>query len=759
MQLATSSENSVGFPSDGKRKVSCFKINVDLMLLIFSLLTLEFVISSFLGVKLPLIRALVGFIFLSFVPGFLALRIISINNLEITTKILISVGLSLTFIMVNGVILNTFLPYIGISRPISVLSLTISLVTLSIVLFLFSCSNDYNPWSIRLTKIIEWNPSLPAAIFLLLIPIISILATLSVNFYNSNTLLLILLPSIAIIPVSVILNRFIPKNLYPLAIWAISIALLFQGTLMSSYLVGWDIHSENFYQNLVVANGLWNQSIPDNLAAMLSINIICPTYSLVLDLESIWVFKIIYPFIFSLVPLAMFELFQSQFGEKRSFLSVFLFMSVLTFFSEMTELARQETAEFFFLILLILLFDNKIVKLKRRMLIILFMMDLVVSHYGLAYICAALFLGAWILLAFAKKNSENYEDNLSLRLLILYAIFLFVWYIYTSSGNTFTNIVLIINNIFLNIGEILNPTSRETLVLTSIGMDLTKVSLMGKLFRILQFSIQALILVGIFYSLIDKKNSRLQPLYVALTIISSLILGACIAIPIFSSYLNVSRIYHIAMIILSPFCILGGEVILGFVLNKLKFIKQYSIYSQFENNPPNSTINKINFTYMVLFLFLLMPYYLFNTGYLFEITKHQYQIGDIPSSISLSNYRVDYPDYNSKEANGAQWLARNLNNDSIVYGDEYGRLILQDFLRGKLKYDRFPPFLENVSKRAFIFLREWNIEDGSVILFIPQGAQVNIKRQKINETPELLSLINSREEIFENSGVKVYSPG
>ena len=74
----------------------------------------------------------------------------------------------------------------------------------------------------------------------------------------------------------------------------------------------------------VIKNSFWNLTIYSDINAMLSIVILAPTLSLIGNLNITWVFKIIYPFLFSLVPVGLYHIFNDQIkNEKISFLACF----------------------------------------------------------------------------------------------------------------------------------------------------------------------------------------------------------------------------------------------------------------------------------------------------------------------------------------------------------------------------------------------------------------------------------------------------
>jgi uncharacterized membrane protein len=740
-----------------------------------------------LGYDIPVLRQIIGFTYLTFVPGILILRILKIHNPGIARTVLYSVGLSIAFVMFSGLFLNFLLPYLGISNPISVLPLTIELAIFTIVLCFVAYIRDrdfQHPETPHIkTKQTYASPSL----FLFLLPILAALGALLVAYRENNTLLLILLPIIAFIPVLVAFDKFIPVKIYGLAIVAISLSLLYHQTLVSPYLIGWDIHVEYYFQNLIVTNSYWDSSIPYSLNSMLSITMLCPIYSLVSGMDGIWVFKIIYPFIFSLVPLGLFQIWQEQIGAKKAFLATFFFMSMLVFFTEMTALARQQIAELFFVLLILLMVDTKLNlphrMLQRSILAVIFIISIAVSHYALAWICIAFFVLDWLLLlpmrgkrvgswwrnrfgvssaspgaATSISEAKLIPSVLSGTLVCLYVVFLLSWYMYTSSGAPFNKIVYIGETSYGTLFEFFNPAARELLVLTAVGLGQTSVTTLGWVFRVVQYATQFLIFVGLVKLIVRPQELKLKAEYIGLTLVSILILLMCIVLPYFSSYLGVARFYHIALILLSPFCIIGGEVLWQ---SAVKAVKRVSIWlrigrERLSSIRRNSAFGTLSFAHVLLVLMILIPYFLFNTGFIFEITKHRYIPGNFPISMPLSKYRLDGAYYNWQEGAGVEWLSNAIDDKSKVYADAYGQLILRDKLYGRVKM--FPSDIQGMPHDTYIYLRSWNVERNEILVKIRQEAQVRPEHVNLNDAPELYRLINSKGLLYNNGGAKILAP-
>src|SRR5208337_1305537 len=86
--------------------------------------------------------------------------------------------------------------------------------------------------------------------------------------------------------------------------------------------------------------------------SVLSTAIFAPILSKIGNLDIAWLFKVVYPVLYSLVPVALYQLFRKQTSDIVAFLSSFYFVTVLTFSMEMLSLPRQEIAELFLVLVL-----------------------------------------------------------------------------------------------------------------------------------------------------------------------------------------------------------------------------------------------------------------------------------------------------------------------------------------------------------------------------------------------------------------------
>ncbi len=88
--------STVTSPNDWEIK-KCLSLSLAILLVGAGLLGLDA-----LGFDIPVLRQIVGFVFLTFIPGILILRILRIHNINTVESLVYSVGLSLAFVMFSG---------------------------------------------------------------------------------------------------------------------------------------------------------------------------------------------------------------------------------------------------------------------------------------------------------------------------------------------------------------------------------------------------------------------------------------------------------------------------------------------------------------------------------------------------------------------------------------------------------------------------------------------------------------------------------
>ena len=674
-----------------------------------------------IGLSIPVLREVITSIYLLFIPGILILRVLKIHNITSIESLLYGVGLSVASIMSIGFFINIIFPAFKIFNPLSLFYLIISISIFVIILCILSyildegfSSEDY----------ININFSKKG--FLYLIPFLAVIGTYLMNFDQNNILLMIMIPLIALLVILVAFGKLTEKE-YPFIIFIISLSLLFHTSLISSYLWGWDIHHEYYLANLVIQNSFWDLNIPYNTNAMLSIVILAPILSKVTNMDLIWVFKILYPFLFSLVPLGLYLVFKKQLNSKIAFLSTFFFMSIFTFYTEMNQLARQEIAELFFVLVIMLMIDTSMDKIKRALLMIIFAFSIIVSHYGLSYIFMLSLIGVYLIIfidnKFIKKIKSKTELNnifgnkLTSSFIILFIIFALSWYIYVSSSSAFTNIINIGNHIMGSISsDFLNPDAAQGAAV----LNLQSSSYLHDILKYLNLLFQFFILLGVIFTFYKVNKVKFKMEFLLFALMNLIILIFSILLPYFASALNVTRVYHITLFFLAPFAIIGG----------IEFFKM--INRIFRGKCTEKRTEKS----LKIISILLATLLLFYSGFMYEIAN------DDPTSFSLSS--IDYPITNAQEVMSMGWLYH-MKNNSLVYADGY-RMPLA------LSYGPVNEIQKNYNKinSSYIFLGKFNIDTGNMLI------SERIKATKNQDYVNYNSIIENKNELYNNGNSEVY---
>jgi uncharacterized membrane protein len=335
----------------------------------------------------------------------------------------------------------------------------------------------------------------------------------------------------------------------------------------------------------------------------------------------------------------------------------------------------------------------------------------------------------------------------------LYVVFALAWYMYTASGVMFNSIVTIPQHIISNIGEFFNPVARESLVGTAIGADFVAVSTLGKVFRLFQYITQLFIIFGFIRLLLNPRGLKFRLGYVALAMVSALILFFCIVLPYFSGHLEVERFYHFSLFLLSPLCVLGGEAIwqgLSKILKSSRLKFKGWLASPVNSSHPSS--NYLRF----LALGVLIPYFLFNTGFIFEAAKsEQYNVVDTPSSETLSSYRMDMKSCNRREYMANEWLTDVIDDKSPIYADTYGALQHSIHFLG---FRSLPFDIKKMQGNAYIYLRTWNIERREMVFVMIHGEHIWFEHKSFDNLPGLSELINRQNLVYDNGGAQVLAP-
>ncbi|MBI2868949.1 MAG: DUF2206 domain-containing protein [Chloroflexi bacterium] len=707
----------------------------------------------------PVIRQIAGFMVLTFLPGALVLRVLRAGSLCNISRMLYAAGLSVAGLMLTGFLLNAFLPLVGVAGPLSVAPLLAAINILIFALLVIALKQGSLPSGIlgvisrpRVAGLVS-----PPVLFSLTLPVAGVIAPLADNSTGSNLGYILLFVLIALAVVLAATGR-IPVKTLPLTVMAISLALIAHFVFLAypfHTFGGGDRGWEFYLSQLVITNSSWQPSLSHAINAMLAVTLLPPVYANLLGIGLDWVFKIIISLVYSLIPLALYQIYRRQISEKGAFLAVFFFMSLPVFFTLTRSISRQSVAELFFVLLLLLLTDKDISRVAKSVLSLVFGAGVVVSHYGITYILLFYMLfalaGLHVIsrLPLGRFRPGGVDDldaqgdrlprtgGLSFTFVAFFAVFALGWYTYVSGSVNLATVLNLITQVYY---ESFDPSvAPGEIVQLAIGVQQPRPYFWVYFNAVVQHVAQFLIILGFLGVALKKTRAGFSPDFAMMILASFLVLGLYIVLPYLNYQFQVFRVFHLTLFFLSPLCILGAESLARWLSGLSRLPRRMRSLA---------SANR-------LLLPMLIMYFLFYVGLVYELTDTPLASVDTPvlfhrfrDSGEPSQKEMYYVSRLSTADHAAvMWLARYKEGATRVYSDTgFFRSFLAPYPMPatELTASSDPREVEG----GLIYLRVLNLKDG----YLGNGADY----YDTGETSQILNDIHQRRsQVYTNGGSAV----
>jgi uncharacterized membrane protein len=602
---------------------------------LLTLLFLQFLFDITIIFDIPIARQVIGFFYLTLAPGFIIILLLNFEDeLNWLELILFSAGFSISFLMIIGLILNELCLFIINIQPLLTAPLIVTLNTLLLVSIIAIYLKNEHTKILTLASINQIK-----LLFPLLLPLIlSIGGAMLVNLNGNNFVLMLMILAVSLIATPILIaKKEFPVSMYVFLLFIIAISLVYHSSLISNYLVGFasDSHVEHFIFQNTKLSGYWNSSLfavnigYGRLNSMLSITILPTIYSNLLNLDSTMVLKLLFPFIFSLVPTGLYQIWQGVVNKKGAFASAFLLIAQATFYTEMLGLNRQMIGELFFVLLLITMLHQKMKFFKKMICYTIFSFALITSHYGLAEIFMFFISSVLISLIILKSTRKN----ITVTMVVYFLVIMFAWYIFTSNSTVFQSFSEFGDHVYKQLADFFNPNTRGQTVLRGLGLE-SPPTIWNAISRAFAYATEVLIVIG-FVGLISRKiKPNFNREHYILTCIAMGFLVMLILVPGLAETMNMTRFYHLLLFFLAPLCILGAEIIV-----KLIFKRRQQTFAS------------------ILLLTILVPYFLFQINFVYELTGSQ--TWSLPLSMHRLHIRLhtDFAFVTKEEVLGVRWLS------------------------------------------------------------------------------------------------------
>ncbi len=724
----------------------------------FFLLTLIFLIITDLAILLdiPILRQLLGFLFFTTLPGLIILSLLKLNRLEPIETIVLSIGLSVFFLMAFGLLLDVALFAFGYTTPLSTVPLIVffSLIIIVLGFIGYKRKNDFA------FKLSDFKLGTREKTFLLLPAFFLVLCVFGIYLMNTTGNNALLMTLLFLIPAYVIwlavMRRRVPEKIYPPVIFLTSISLLLMLALRSSHLIGSDVHSEYYLFQSTFNEGHWRIFLPGHpLSSCLSISLLPAIYQSLLNMNSEYLFKILYPFLFSISPLVIYIISKKYIGNFYAFLASFFFMSQIYF----TGGGRVSIAILFFALAIMVLFHDGMNGFNKNTLFFIFATSTIISHYSTTYIFFFLLLLTWMGMLILSKITHykrksaapsgnpdasapqhpirsipqyRLKKSITLPKIALFFVMLFFWYGQVTKA-PFEAGVGYVQATLMNLQELFLLEARGRVVSQALGQAVYR-GIPPRIEVVASWLIIIFIAVGVLSTVvrykkmvntskpegekIDFLSSKIDAEYFILALVCSGIMVFSVVLPFISQGYGLMRTLFQMMVGLAPFFVIGGITLSRFL--KLK-------------------------PHWVLLVVLIL--------YFSCTTSIMYQIFNYPRSIVLNSEGSHYDAYyiHDEEVYAARWLKENAELETMqvfIDSGDNGRLISQ----GGISPTRIDEYSLTGTDReigeGYIYLRYYNLVNGKIIApGVPH---------EIPDTAEYQYRWEGKGKIYVNGGSEVY---
>ena len=695
---------------------------------VFAVITIVF--------DIPVARQMIGFVYLSFLPGILLLQILGLNFKSIFEQLAFSLGLSLAFCMFVGVAANSLCSIVGFSTPLSILPLEVTIGSILAILSIIVSKKDGS----KITFALPDSTQILSISFLIGLPILAIFAGL----FTDTFLHLSLFTTVIVVVLAIAFSKKIEHyKLYSIVILVIAFSVIFQRELLSNYILGWDVFGEFYVFKQTEMASLW---IPSTSIAkseildynsMLSVTILPAIYSNLLNASGELIFKVFYFLFYCFVPLTLYQMYKRGFGRFSAFLSAFYFLSYPRFWGEER---RQIIGELFFVLLIATIITQDTSWKKKKILCYVFGAALIVSHYSLFYIFLSFAIFVWLAIHILRKLSIiNYSSEWTQIIdgpfIMILSFLAILWFIFVNSAHGITImdfLIRVTSSFFESFGAVESRGAHITSVFDPGIFNRTLIFQADLILNKIPF---VLIIIGFiaFARNYKKRNVSLEYLFFAAGAV--IMLFSILLVPFLAPAFMPERFYHVSLLFLAPICVYGGLKFLGWIITPLRRLKHAIVKPE-----------------QILAIFFI-ALFLFRVGFFYEIagdTSPGMQISTSFNRMKDSNdpqlvSAIFDPYVPAQDVYSAVWLANTLKNNTDIYADKIAeKHVLRAYALKIIEWNYALTTNTTFNSNTYVYLRYLNVQG----YLIQNGA--------ISNMTDVYSNLVQSDLIYSNGGSEIY---
>ncbi|MDS0295298.1 DUF2206 domain-containing protein [Halogeometricum luteum] len=578
------------------------------------------------NVVLGSLRVVVGFAFITLVPGYLLRRLFRIQASSVLQSLLDSVGLSILYCVVVAALLDVVLSRIAEPPPGSAFSVVLVL-SISAMVVIVIRRGEWKPPSLS-PSVRSDRRFRPAVALLTALPLVSVLGTHFVNQSNSNHVALLFVFLAATLPI-LLRTRVIPRSLRPYAVFCVALAVLYHTSLISPHIWGWDTHYE-YNISLRLLERHWDPTVSNSLVPLLTVTFLSGLYTTVTGLPLVSVLKVVYPVIFALMPVGVYVVSAHVF-EDRGLAVIAPFFTIFYYGFFKVIPGKQAFAEVFFVLFLVAAVRSHLTESKRAVLAICFLSALVFSHYA-ASLLFCLFLGAAYAGALALTRTSRFtapESYTIVRPLFVVSLGLIwlLWFNFTGGGVVVERVISTAQS---TVHGLFSQTSDRSGIAYATRSSESLLWVLHKAIYVVVIGLGGLGVLRELVSLYHRQTIDVRGEY---ALIGAVMCAFIASAAVVTYNMGFDRALHIGLVVLAPFVVLGARWPVALLAERTSYSSLFSAR--------NAT------TALSVFLAVM---FVFSSGAVFAVAGQ-----DVPEYSVGLNKNAGFPVYTENEVAATQW--------------------------------------------------------------------------------------------------------
>ena len=250
------------------------------------------------------------------VPGAILLRALRVPLGAVSSFPVYVPCASLIVLLGSGLLVDLIGPLIAVAAPLRAAPL---LVGLEVVCLALLAKSRKVPSNVA----IPWRPfaSLARLAWPFILPLVAVAGALRLNSGHGNGVAVIATAACVVVLVTaIVLAPRLDKSLLAMILYAASLAMMWSVSLRGALVPGFDIATEYYKLHQTVLTGIWHTAHHgDAYGAMLSVTVLPAELHFLSGVPDLLVFRVVYPAIGALLPVAVFGLARRVLPRRWAF--------------------------------------------------------------------------------------------------------------------------------------------------------------------------------------------------------------------------------------------------------------------------------------------------------------------------------------------------------------------------------------------------------------------------------------------------------